>query len=97
MPSRKIFVLTSSWSRSTVEAVSNCGSGQVCYQDAQPVNCKAQWFSDALTLMEGWGNLEAFCYSQVSGFNEGDFTIGTSPDSLAAFQALANDPFFAES
>jgi len=76
--------------------IGECGTvegGSVCGGD--PSNSKAQWFADALTLMQSWGNLEAFCYSQVDGFNSGDFRIETSPDSLAAFQALANDPFFA--
>jgi len=75
--------------------IGECGTveGIACGGDGS--NSKAQWFTDALTLMQSWGNLEAFCYSQVDGFNAGDFRIETSPESLAAFQALASDPFFA--
>jgi hypothetical protein len=74
--------------------IGECGTveGDACGGDG--TNSKAQWFDDALPLMKSWGNLEAFCYSQVSGFNSGDYRIETSPDALAAFQALANDPFF---
>ena len=39
-------------------------------------------------------NLEAFCYSNVSGFRDGNYRIDTSPEALAAFQALASDPYF---
>jgi len=74
--------------------IGECGTveGDACGGDG--TNSKATWFDDALDLMKSWGNLEAFCYSQVSGYQEGNFRIETSPASLAAFQTLAKDPFF---
>ena len=44
--------------------------------------------------MKTWTNLEAFCYSNVWGFNDGNYRIDTSPQALAAFQTLAHDPYF---
>ena len=44
--------------------------------------------------MKTWTNLEAFCYSNVSGFRDGNYRIDTSPESLAAFQALSSDTYF---
>src|SRR5207342_3124164 len=29
-------------------------------------NAKAAWFDNALAVMKGWNNLEAFCYSHVN-------------------------------
>jgi len=72
-----------------------CVEGDSCGGTMQNGTAKAQWYADALTLMKGWTNLEAFCYSQVSGFNSGNYRIDTSPQALAAFQSLAADPLFA--
>jgi hypothetical protein len=44
----------------------------------------------------GFTPLEAFCYSNVNGFNNGSYRIDTSADSIEGMATLANDPFFAE-
>ena len=41
-----------------------------------------------------WSNLEAMCYSNVTGFAGGDYVIDTSSGSLASFIALAHDCLF---
>jgi hypothetical protein len=76
--------------------IGECGCVECddCGGTCQPGIDKAGWFQDALTNMKTWTNLEAFCYSNVWGFRDGDYRIDTSPESLAAFQALANDPYF---
>jgi len=78
--------------------IGECGTveGDECGGSLPHGTEKAEWFDDALELMKSWGNLEALCYSQVTGFSSGDYRIDSSPESLAAFKALANDPFFAE-
>jgi hypothetical protein len=76
--------------------IGECGCVE-CYDcggNCQPGATKAAWFQDALTHMKSWTNLEAFCYSNVSGFRDGNYRIDTSPEALAAFQALASDPYF---
>ena len=63
---------------------------------------KAQWYSDALVYMRdtapslGYSQLEALCYSNVFGFNQGSYRIDSSSRSEAAFKALANDAFFSK-
>ena len=53
---------------------------------------KAAWFDDALRVMRGWSNLEAFCYSHVGDLYP--FPIDTSQSALDAFRTLAHDPWF---
>jgi hypothetical protein len=72
-----------------------CVEGDACGGGLPYGTAKAQWFDDALTEMQGWSNLEAFCYSHVTGFNSGGYRIDTSPEAQAAFTTLANDPLFA--
>jgi len=43
----------------------------------------------------GYPPLEAFCYSNVLGFNNGSYRIDTSPEAIEGMATLANDPFFA--
>jgi hypothetical protein len=43
---------------------------------------------------EGWDTLEALCYSNVSGFGDGDYRITSSQSALDSFKAVANDPYF---
>jgi len=76
--------------------IGECGTveGDACGGTLPNGTAKAQWYSDALALMKGWTNLEAFCYSQVSGFASGNYRIDTSSQAQAAFKALANDPLF---
>jgi hypothetical protein len=78
--------------------IGECGSveGNACEGSGQLGIDKAQWFADALTEMQSssWSNLEAMCYSNVTGFMGGDYVIDTSPESLAAFASLANDCLF---
>jgi hypothetical protein len=71
-----------------------CVEGDDCNGGLPHGTQKAAWFQDALSHMKTWTNLEAFCYSNVSGFRDGNYRIDTSPESLAAFQAMADDPFF---
>jgi len=78
--------------------IGECGSveGNACGAPGQFGTDKAGWFSDALTEMQSssWSNLEALCYSDVTGFGGGGYRIDTSPESQAAFVALANDCLF---
>jgi hypothetical protein len=76
--------------------IGECGCVECndCGGTCQPGATKAAWFQDALAHMKSWTNLEAFCYSNVSGFRDGNYRIDTSPEALAAFQALASDPYF---
>jgi TAT (twin-arginine translocation) pathway signal sequence len=78
--------------------IGECGCVECddCGGTCKPGIDKAGWFQDALTRMKTWTNLEAFCYSNVWGFNDGNYRIDTSPKALAAFQTLANDPYFTQ-
>jgi hypothetical protein len=66
-----------------------------------PGTMKGQWFDNALVYMRdtgpslGYSPLEAFCYSNVKGFNDGSYRIDTSQIALEHFQSFAIDPFFA--
>jgi hypothetical protein len=72
-----------------------CVEGDACGGTEQPHGtAKAQWFQEMLDDAKGWDTLEALCYSNVSGFGDGDYRIHTSPEALAAFQALGADPYF---
>lgn len=73
---------------------SGCVEGNDCGGTGQYGIDKAQWYTDALARMKTWTNLEAFCHSNVWGFNDGNYRIDTSPQALAAFQSLASDPYF---
>lgn len=64
------------------------------YLEAVAVSTSARMSRRRFLKAASATGLEAFCYSQVSGYQEGNFRIETSPEALAAFQALANDPFF---
>jgi len=75
-----------------------CVEGDTCGGTLPYGTAKAQWFNEALTEMQGWPNLEAFCHSNVTsnvtGFDAGDYRIDTSAEAQAAFKALANDLLF---
>jgi hypothetical protein len=73
-----------------------CVEGDDCGGTLPHGTEKAAWFTDALTNMKSWTNLEAFCYTNGWGFRDGNYRIDSSPESLAAFKALANDPFFSK-
>jgi len=73
-----------------------CVEGDACFGTLPHGTAKAQWFQDALAEMEGWTNLEAFSYSNVTGYGDGDYRIGTSPESLASFQAVAGSAYFSQ-
>jgi hypothetical protein len=72
-----------------------CVEGDSCSGTLPHGTAKAQWFQDASTVMSSWPALEAFCYSNVLGFNNSDFHIDTSQASLAAFRSLATGSPFA--
>jgi hypothetical protein len=77
-----------------------CVEGDDCGGGLPHGTAKAQWFLDALAYTRdtapslGLPPLKAFCYSNVSGFRDGNYRIDSSPEALTAFQTLANDPFF---
>jgi hypothetical protein len=71
-----------------------CVEGDDCGGTLPHGTAKAQWYQDALAQMKSWNNIEAFCYSNVSGFHDGNYRIDTSPEALAAYRALASDPYF---
>jgi len=76
--------------------IGECGTveGNECGGTMGSGTAKAQWFRNALANMKGWSNLEAFCYSDVSGFQDGNYRIDSSAQSLSAFTALANEALF---
>jgi len=75
-----------------------CVEGDDCGGTLPHGTAKAKWFTDMLNEVKGWSDgLEAMCYSQVNGFNNGNYRIDTSSQAQAAFQTLAADPFFAHS
>jgi hypothetical protein len=71
-----------------------CVEGDECGGQLPHGTAKAHWFQQAGAHMETWGNLEAFCYSNVTGYSDADYRIGSSPQALEAFQALAADTYF---
>jgi hypothetical protein len=73
--------------------IAECGSveGTSC-GGTYGATAKAEWFDDALAVMKGWRNLEAFCYSQVN--EPFPFRIDTSESALTAFKRLCEDPYF---
>jgi hypothetical protein len=72
-----------------------CVEGDACGGTEQPHGtAKAEWYQEMLDVARGWDTLEALCYSNVSGFGDGDYRIHTSPEALASFQALGADPYF---
>lgn len=82
--------------------IGECGSVEhnACGGTTLPT-AKADWFNEALADMQGWnstkstaGQLEAFCYSNVGGFNSGNYHIDSSAEAQAAFKALANNRLF---
>ena len=71
------------------------GRRRLCAGTEQPHGtAKAEWFQEMLDVAKGWDTLEALCYSNVSGFGDGDYRIHTSPEALASFQAVGADPYF---
>jgi len=84
--------------------IGECGSveGNACGGSGTYGTDKEQWFLDALTYMRdtapslGYAPLEAFCYSNVLGYNNGSYRIDSSPQATQGMTTLANDPFFAE-
>jgi len=79
-----------------------CVEGDDCGGGLPHGTAKAQWFEDALVYMRdtapslGFGPLAAFCYSNGSAAGGGNYRIDSSPEALAAFKALADDPFFSK-
>jgi hypothetical protein len=71
-----------------------CVEGDECGGTMGSGAAKAKWFNDALATMKRWSNLEAFCYSDVSGFQDGNYRIDSSAKALSAFKKLANDRLF---
>jgi hypothetical protein len=76
--------------------IGECGSveGDACGGTEPHGTAKAEWFQEVLAVTSTWEDLEALCYSHVSGFADGDYRIDTSPQALAAFQSLAASPYF---
>lgn len=52
---------------------------------------KAQWFTDMGATLKSWPAVKGISYSNV--YAKCDNRIDTSPGSLAAFKAVANDPY----
>jgi hypothetical protein len=71
-----------------------CVEGDECGGSLPHGTMKADWFQEMLATVSGWSTLEALCYSNVSGFGDGDYRITSSPEALASFKAVANDPYF---
>ena len=70
-------------------------------EDPADPNRKAQWFTDAQTLIKspGWENFKGLVYynndnSAISGCN---WKVDSSPTSFDAFKAMAQDPYFNQS
>jgi hypothetical protein len=53
---------------------------------------KANWFSDALRVMKGWSDVEAFLYSHVN--SDAPYRVDTSTSALSSFKALAGSSYF---
>jgi hypothetical protein len=76
--------------------LSDCGGPP----EDPPGTMKGQWFDDALVYLRdtgparGYTPVEAVCYSNVKGFNNGSYRIDTSDIALEHFQTFAADPFF---
>ena len=77
-----------------------CVEGDACGGKLPHGTQKTQWYADALVYMRDtapqlhYTPLEAFCYSNVDGYNDGSYRINTSPQAQASFATIANDPFF---
>jgi hypothetical protein len=71
-----------------------CVEGDACGATLPHGTAKAEWFQEALTLVEAWDDLEALCYSHVTGFADGDYRIDSSPEALASYRGLAASPYF---
>jgi hypothetical protein len=71
-----------------------CVEGTACNGLLPFGTAKADWYQELLATVSGWDMLEALCYSNVSGFGDGDYRIQTSPEATASFRAVANDPYF---
>ena len=67
-------------------------------EDAKLAGRKAQWFADAQQLLKqpAYTRFKAALYwnQKSSNFADCDFRVNTSSSSLAAFTAMANDPYF---
>ena len=68
-----------------------CVEGGACGGKYGP-SAKAGWFSDALSVLKGWPDVEAFLYSHVT--SDAPYRVDTSTNSLAAFKVIAKDPYF---
>jgi hypothetical protein len=66
-----------------------CVEGDAC-GGTEGADAKGDWFDEALATIKGWDNLEALCYSNIQGFNDGSYRIDTSTYSEDHFRALAN-------
>jgi hypothetical protein len=71
-----------------------CVEGDECLGTYPHGAKKAEWFQEMLATVSGWDTLEALCYSNVSGFGDGNYRITSSDEALASFKAVANDPYF---
>jgi hypothetical protein len=61
-------------------------------------NAKAQWFADAATTLKSWPEIKGVCYSHTLAKSDGfdlPFWVDTTPQSLAAYIAMGQDPYFA--
>jgi hypothetical protein len=71
-----------------------CVEGDECGGQLPHGTAKAHWFEQARARMKTWNNLEAFCYSNVTGYSDADYRIDSSSQALRAFRALGADPYF---
>lgn len=68
--------------------VAEYGTGE----DPSNVNAKAQWFSDAGDQLKRWPLIKGVSYFNVGGGDCARY-VDSSPESLASFQSLGDDPF----
>lgn len=63
-----------------------------CVEIPNDPGFKAQFFTDARAIVKGWRETRIVEYSNVQA--KGDYHVNTTPESLAAFQAWAGDPYY---
>ena len=69
-----------------------------CGYDTGDPNAKAQWLTGAGQTLQAWPNVKVAMYSHTLGSFEGfpeAYWVDTSAQSLAAYSAVGNHPYFA--
>jgi plastocyanin len=76
-------------SKGTPMVIAEYGTGE----DTADPNRKAQWFTNAIAQAKAWPEIKGLSYFDVGVGGSCDRYVDTSPQSLAAFQGLALDPY----